>query len=304
MNKYYDVAAVREALSCPVPSITPQFFENGEIDWKSTGNVIENQLAGGAKSLLVTFGDSLLTILTDKETMELNRFVAETAAKRAMVIACSKHFSHPQMLEYANECKNYGCDLVIPFYPDWAQSLSADELEKCFKEIGAIMPCMLLTNLTSGRGIPEKIFRNLGPEDGIVAIKDDMALPYGKTVLSVTRNKFAFLQGGRAFNYMDVAPFGADGYLSVYSRVFPEVSNAFWKAYHEGDMPEAVRLVEEYDSAFFGFCAKNGVHFSAAIQGLYEIAGVGRKWRRTPYSSLSDEEMEKLRAFSKEKNLI
>ena len=304
MNKYYDVDMVREALNCPVPSITPQFFENGEIDWKSLGNVIENQIAGGAKSLLVTFGDSLLSILTDKETMQLNRFVTEIAAGRAMVIACSKQFCHRQMLEYAEECKKYGCDLVIPFYPDWAQSLDADEMSQCFKEIGSVMPVMLLTNLTSGRGIPWKVFDTLGPDDGIVAVKDDMALPYGKTVLSVVRDKFAYLSGGRAFNYMDVAPFGADGYLSVYARVFPAISNAFWKAYHEGDMKEAVRFVEEYDSAFFDFCAENGVNFSAVIQGLYEVAGVGSRWRRSPYSSLSEEKMIKLHEFAKKKKLV
>ena len=75
-GEFYEVACVREALQGPVPSVTPQFFKSGEIDWKATGNVIEAMVAGGAKSLLVTNGDSLLTILTDKETMEFNRFVA------------------------------------------------------------------------------------------------------------------------------------------------------------------------------------------------------------------------------------
>ena len=304
MNRFYEVEEVRKAISCPVPSITPQFFKNGEIDWDSTGKVIENILSGGATALLVTFGDSLLSILTDQETMQLNRFVTDIAAGRAMVIACSKQFCHRQMLEYAEACREYGCDLVIPFYPDWAQSLGTEELAQCFREIGRIMPVMMLSNMTSGRGIPQEIYRVLSPSDGIVAVKDDMPYPYGKNNTSLIRDKFAYLSGGRAFTYMDVAPFGADGYLSVYARVFPGVSNDFWKAYHNGDLKEAVRLVEEYDSAFFDFCAGNSVHFSAAIQGLYEIAGVGNRWRRAPYSSLNDDEMAKLLSFANDKKLL
>ena len=303
MTDFYDVAVVREALHCPVPSVTPQFFKNGEIDWKSLEKVLENMIAGGAKSLLVTAGDSLLTILTDQETMELNRFVTKVADGRAMVIACSKFWCHKQILEYTQACKEYGCDMVIPFYPDWAQSLDTDALTRCYREVGAIMPTMLLTNLCNGRGIPMKTLRELKPEDGIVALKDDMPMPYGKEALAITRDKFAFLQGGRAFNYMDVAPFGADGYLSVYSRVYPELSNRWWNAYHSGDIKTAVDLVERYDSAFFDMADDNGMHFSAAIQGMFEVAGLGSRWRRAPYSSLTDAQMEILCQFLKERKL-
>ena len=114
----------------------------------------------------------------------------------------------------------------------------------------------------------------------------------------------AYLSGGRAFNFLDTAAYGADGYLSVYARMYPQVSNAFWQAYTSGDMKEAIALVEKYDIALFvDFIAKNGLDFSAVIQGMYETAGVGSRWRRFPYSSLTDAQMEKLKAFVHEKGL-
>ena len=304
MNKFYDVDLVRDALHCPVPSITPMFHKDGEIDWNSSEKLVEMCIEGGAKSLLVTAGDSLLTILTDDETMKLNQFVAKVANGRAMVIAYSKFWCHKQMLEYAQACKAYGCDLVIPFYPDWAQSLSTEALTQCYREIGAIMPTMLLTNLCNGRGIPFAVLKELTPEDGIVALKDDAPAPYGKTALAITREKFAFMQGGRAINYMDLEPFGADGYLSVYARVFPDVSNRFWNAYHGGDIKKAVELVEQYDVAFFDMVASNGINFSAGIQALFEVAGIGQRWRRSPYSSVTDQQMEVVRDFCAAHNLV
>lgn len=194
-SEFYEVERVREALRGPVPSVTPQFFKSGEIDWKATGNVIEAMLAGGAKSLLITNGDSLLTILTDEETMELNRFVAEAAGKRAMVIACSKTWCQSQMLDYAAACREYGCDLVIPFVPDWCQSADGEELTVCFREIGQVMPVMLLTNMCNGRGIPYSTIDALSPQDGIVAIKDDMAAPYGKCCWPAPGTSLPFCRG-------------------------------------------------------------------------------------------------------------
>ena len=70
-----------------------------------------------------------------------------------------------------------------------------------------------------------------------------------------------------------------------------------------GDIKTAVELVEQYDSAFFAMVAANGMNFSAAIQGMYEIAGLGSRWRRSPYSSLTDAQMEILRQFLAERGL-
>lgn len=302
-SKYYDVACVREAIHCPVPSIVPQFFQNGEIDWKSTANMLENCIAGGAKALLVTYGDSLLHILSDREALELNRFVAQVTGGRAMVIACSKQWNHSQMLEFAQKSKEDGCDLIIPFYPDWCGGLDKDAVVACMKELGAVMPVMLLSCMMGG-GIPLSILDRLSADDGLVAMKDDVGQPYGKNLLAHIRDKIAYLSGGRAFNFLDTAAYGADGYLSVYARMYPQVSNAFWNAYTSGDMKEAIALVEKYDIALFAdFIAKNGLDFSAVIQGMYETAGVGSRWRRFPYSSVTDAQMEKLKAFIHEKGL-
>ena len=296
-SKYYDVAAVREAIACPVPSITPQFFQNGEIDWKSTEYMIDRCVQGGAKALLVTHGDSLLHILSDEETFALNRTVANVSAGRAAVIACSKQWSHSQMLEFARRSKEDGCDLIIPFYPNWCGGLDKEAVVSCMKELGREMPIMLLSCMMNG-GIPLAVLDKLSSDDGLVAMKDDVAQPYGKNILAHIREKIAYLSGGRAFNFLDTADYGADGYLSVYARMYPEVSNAFWKAYTSGNRQEAIALVEKYDIALFkGFIEKNGLDFSAVIQGMYETAGVGSRWRRFPYSSLNDAAMEMLQDF-------
>ena len=76
------ISEIKAAIDCPVPSISTTFLENGDIDWKSLDHIVDFLIGSGAKVLLVTNGDSLLSVLTDQETAELNRRVIKAAKGR------------------------------------------------------------------------------------------------------------------------------------------------------------------------------------------------------------------------------
>ena len=303
-QKYYDVAAVREAITGPVPSFSTAFLENGEIDWESNARNVDFLIDSGAKTILLTLGDSLLTILRDSEVLELTKFVVERANGRAMVIGCGKPWCLPQTLEFTDECVKAGCDLVIPVPPDWAQHCDNDMLLEYFKAVGKKAPVMLLSYLLNGRGIPMPVVEKLGPQDGIVAIKDDTPSPYGRLLGSAVRDKMAFLQGGTMQGFLEVEPYGADGYLPIFFRAFPQVDWDFWNAYKEGRIRDAVKISDKHDIAFFDWCAANGANFDAGIRGMMEIAGIAKRYCRMPYSHLSDAQMDSLKDFLSQRDLI
>ena len=64
------ISEIKAAIDCPVPSISTPFLENGDIDWRSLDRIVDFLIENGAKALLVTNGDSLLSVLTDQETAE------------------------------------------------------------------------------------------------------------------------------------------------------------------------------------------------------------------------------------------
>lgn len=301
---YYDVQAVREAITGGLPSISTSFKENGDIDWEAIRSNVEFLIASGAKTILLTYGDSLLSILTDKEVVELTKFVVQCTDHRAMVIGCGKKWCLPQSIEFAEVCAEVGCDVVIPFPPDWAQHADTDMLLKYYAEIGKIAPVMSLTNLMNGRGIPLELFERATTDMGIVAVKDDAPAPYGRRLGTIIRDKFAYLSGGTMENFLTVAPYGADGYLSVFFRAFPKVDEIFWTAYTENRMADAANIVETYEVAFFKWCASHGFHWDAGIRGMMEIAGIGKRYCRIPYSYLNEKQMDDMRAFVADKQLI
>lgn len=301
MNRYYDVNAVREALTSVVPSVNPVFEENGDIDWKKTADLMDFMIEGGARTLLLTYGDSLVSSLTFEESVKFNETLKDVANGRVMTISCGPKLQWKEQISYAEHMKEKGLDVHIPMFNDWGGSLDHTLLAECYKEIGKIMPVMILTAMDGG-GLPLSLYPLLSPLDGIVAVKDDRAMPYGRDLGGLIRDKFAFLSGGTASMFLEEAPYGADGYLSVFGRCFPKVGQAFWKAYNEGNLKEAVRIIEFYELPVQKIWDE--MNFDAVMHGMQELAGVGTRYRRAPYGTLSGEQMEKLKAMLQKMNLI
>ena len=303
-QKYYDVAAVREALTGAVPSVGAVFYENGDLDLPSLRKYVDFLIETGSKSLLLTFGDSLLSVLDDQETLELTKAVVDAADHRAMVIGCGKQWSLRQSEAFARDCVDMGCDVVIPVPHDWQQHCGTDLLTAYFAAIGRIAPTMILSNLMCGRPIPVCVYDNLGADSGVVAVKDDAPHPYGIDAMSHFRDNMAVLSGGTMKFFLTQQPYGADGYLSIYARCFPQVEKPFRTAYEAGNFAECARIIEKHEISFFRWCAANGAHFDAGIRGMIELAGQAKRWTRAPYSQLTDAQMDSLRGYLQETGVL
>lgn len=103
--------------------------------------------------------------------------------------------------------------------------------------------------------------------------------------------------GGQKINHLNMFPFGSNGYLSTYMCFYPEIARQYWSAICEGNMKEAWRTVRNYDVPYFEHIMQLPGGFDAGMHGLLELYGIAERWRRPPYYSLNDEEMEKLAAF-------
>ena len=78
---------VREHLSGPVASLSTVFNRDGSIDYDCLRNLIDADISGGSKTILLTGGDGLFSLLTDNEIAEVTSVVVEHTGGRAMVVA-------------------------------------------------------------------------------------------------------------------------------------------------------------------------------------------------------------------------
>ncbi|MDD5599303.1 MAG: dihydrodipicolinate synthase family protein, partial [Victivallaceae bacterium] len=114
----------------------------------------------------------------------------------------------------------------------------------------------------------------------------------------------ALIAGGQKRNHMNMFPYGCDGYLSTYGRFCPKIAFKYWNFIQKGDLDSAVTVITDYDMPFFELIGTFKGGFDSGIHAALELFGLAGRWRRKPYESASDEEMDRLKGFFRDKKLL
>lgn len=301
------IEEVKSALTGPIGSVCTPFNKDSSIDYKGLRNCVEYLIENGSGTILLTAGDSLYTILTEAEIAEVTKAVVAQTAGRAMVVAASGLWGTGKVVEFASYCRETGADVLMSLPPDWAGSCSAQTLVKHYESIAKEMPVMIVTSL-GHRPVPEETIKMLldKEDSGIVAIKDDVCGRYGQRIAGLVDGRWAFLSGGAMFNHLDVMPYGVDGYLAIFIRFKSFIDHQYWEAVQSRDFKKATSLISKYEIPLLVDLPKQFgmLHCSALLHASFEIFGMAQRWRREPYYSLNDEEMERLKDFYKSNSLL
>ena len=297
----------REALTGPFPSVSTVFLEDGSIDFDGMRNLAEFFIGAGSKTLLLTYGDSLMSALTDEEVAQVLKAVVEQAAGRAYVVASDRQWATPKEVAFARHAREVGADMMVVLPPDWASSCTIETMVDHYAAVAEEIPLMVVTAAFPARGADfglEVLARLIDRTEGMVAIKDDFCGAFGRKAALRFSDRVAFASGGLKQNFLDAWPYGAHGYLSTFMRFKPEIAWRFWRAIESKDLPAARDIIGVYDMPYFDLVGKFPGGFDAGIHASYEIFGLAKRWRRPPYYSLNDEETETLAVFFREKSLL
>jgi dihydrodipicolinate synthase/N-acetylneuraminate lyase len=298
---------IRGALTGPVASVSTPFTRDGDIDFAALRAMVDFIIAGGSSTVLLTNGDSLYTLLTDDEVAEVTRVVAEHAAGRALVVAADRAWATPKEVAFAKYAGEVGADMLMVLCPDWAQSCTMDTLVEHYAAVTDAIPVMLVTNWLAPRSMDFSMTFIAALRDrvpGVMAIKDDLCGTFARKMSIVAHERMAVLSGGQKQNHMNNLPYGCDGYLSTFGRFKPEVARKYWHAVQTADSDAAARVIRDCDIPLFDFIIPFRGGFDAAIHGILELAGIAPRWRRRPYHSLDDGDMERLGAFLKARSWL
>ena len=294
---------VRQALTGPVASISTPFRRDGAVDYRGLRSHIGFCLDGGSRTVLLTAGDSHYLCLSDDEIAEITKVACEQTAGRAMVVAADRYHSTARAIAFAEYAKGRGADVIMTMPPDWGLSCTPETISDHYAAVAGVLPLMIVTNVFIPRGVTfglAAIRLALQKSESIVAIKDDMCGDFARRVCLEFHERCAIFAGGQKANHMNMYPYGCDGYLSTFIKFRPEVSQRYWQAIETSDLATASRIIRDIDNPYFDFIDTLPGGFNAGAHGSLEVAGVAGRWRRPPYYSLNDADMEKLTAFLKE----
>jgi len=291
---------MRAALTGPVASVSTPFKRDGSLDFAALRNFIDFVIAGGSKTVLLTHGDSLYTLLSDDEVADITKVAVEHTAGRALVTAACNGWATPQAVEFGRYCRELGADILMLMPPDWARSATVATFVDHYRAVAQQIPVMVVTNVFSRW--PEaqalQVLETLrDTEPNLVAVKDDLCGGFARKLGLLVHDTWAVISGGQKQNHFNNLPYGCDGYLSTFTLFRPEIAQSYWQAIVAADLSTAVAIIRDYDMPLFDYIGGLTGGFDAGVHGTLELFGVAERWRRNPYYSLSDAELEQLADF-------
>ena len=287
---------LRSLLSGPVMSVHTPFMRDGAIDYDSLRGLVDRGIEAGSTTMLLTYGDSLFSLLTDDEVAVVTKVVAEQAAGRAAVVAADRIWWTGKTVEFARYARDVGADVLMVLPPDWAGSCTVDSFVAHYAAVAAEIPVMVVTNVFSrSQAMGLEVLGRLRDETpGVIAIKDDLVGAFARKMALLLYGHWAIISGGQKQNHFDLIHYGCDGYLSTFVTFAPQITQRYWQAVQTEDWVEAARIIREYDMPYFDYVLSVKGGFDAALHGTFEHFGLSQRWRRPPYHSLTDEQMDEL----------
>jgi dihydrodipicolinate synthase/N-acetylneuraminate lyase len=294
-----DRAWVRQSLSGPMTSVHPVFTREGALDPAGIARAIEHAVAAGSGTMLLTYGDSLHSILSDREVGELLRLVVGATAGRAMVVAADRQWPTSIERAFAREARDAGADVLMVLPPNWGRSVTVDTLVAHYRAVAEDIPVMIVTAAFAGiEAIGLETLRILVEhEPRIVALKDDLCGEFGRRVGRLCHPAWAVISGGQKQNHLDIHPYGCDGYMSTFLHFNPSIAHRYWELIVAGDLTTAGLLIDRYERPYMDHILAMPGGFDAGFHATLEAAGLAGRWRRAPYHSLTDAEFEAFADF-------
>lgn len=294
-----DRAWVRDALSGPVTSIHPLFAEDGALDPGGIARSVDRALAAGSGTMLLTYGDSLHSILSDREVGDLLRMVVRATAGRAMVVAADRQWPTSIECEFARAAREAGADLLMVLPPNWGRSVTVASLVQHYRSVAAEIPAMIVTAAFTGiEAIGLETLQILvESEPRVVAVKDDLCGEFARRVGRMCHPAWAVISGGQKQNHLDMHAYGCDGYMSTFIHFNPAIAHRYWTLVVAGDVAAAAALIDRYDRPYMDRILSLPGGFDAGFHATLEVAGLAGRWRRAPYHSLTAREYEEFAGF-------
>jgi 4-hydroxy-tetrahydrodipicolinate synthase len=276
---------------------------DGSLDPDGVRRVAEHLVATGHDGVVVngTTGES--ATLSDEESIEVVRLVAETVGERAKVVAGIGSNATAHSVEMAHRALDAGATGLLLVTPYYNKPTQAGVVAHCRMVAAATDLPVMLYDIPSRTGIPfdTETLVELSQVPTIVAVKDAKGSPWASTKVMAATDLLYF-SGADETNLPWLA-MGATGVVSVVGHVAGREYAAMLTAVDAGDLMAAreihQRLVPAVDAIM---STSQGAIMAKAA--LVEIGVLEHATVRLPLVESPPEHLELLRSGLKESGLL
>jgi 5-dehydro-4-deoxyglucarate dehydratase len=303
---------IRSRLRGPVCSILVPFTKDSEIDEPGVLRIIDVALSGGCEVVMIPGSDSVFPetralieqglqhqcALTDDDVSRLTRLVVEHVAGRALTIVGDRFWWTGQVVEFARWCRDLGADIILVRPPTWGRP-TPESLAAHYEAVAEVLPVMFVGEL------PKKTLAILASDvPGVVAFLENAGISHGFEMARHYADRFVIVSSGRKWAHYVLWPYGCPAWISQFITYAPQVAQTYWQALQRGDTKVVKEAILNIDEPWWELADTLPGGADALWHVALELFGVAQRWRRLPYDSADDAQMEQARALYERLGLL
>ena len=189
MSHWRGADEIQARLRGPVNPLPTKFTPDGEIDPDGMRATIDMSLDAGVEVIMLTWGESLVSLLTDDEVAAIHRIVIDHVGRRAVTIACDAMWGLNKAREFASYADELGFDLYMARPAEWARG-TPESLADWYRGVAQQTRVMFVGN------VPLRTCELVEDEPNLLAFKEDIDLPYAHEVLMRWGDRWPMTGGG------------------------------------------------------------------------------------------------------------
>ena len=228
-------------LSGSITALATPFNASGEIDFGAWERLLDAQLAGGIRALVVAGSTGEAATLDDSEYRRLIEAAVVRVAGRVPVLAGSGMSGTAKTVAQTRLARDSGANLALVVTPPYVRPTQAG-LVAHYRQVAdeGGLPVVLynVPGRTGGDLLPETVAQLCGHAN-IVGIKEAVGDPARWSALYPLRSPAFALLSGDDQTFLRALRGGADGVISVASNVVPRAFARIFECLAAGDAAAA-----------------------------------------------------------------
>ena len=214
-----------------------------------------------------------------------------------IIVADPLHCPTDVSLEFANEAKKSGADLISLIFRE--KFYNNDQVVEHFKyivnrsDINILIHEMPFISGLGGHTVnwPVELLDRLADFETITAIKEDAKNDdYSHEVINKIKDRVSIvISGGGKRQWMQFAEQGCQNWLNGIGVFEPKLAVNFWKAWNHNDLEFCNNMINDVEVPFFTeLVSKYGWHLS--IKAALEVVGHFKRTERLPMLPINEDE--------------
>lgn len=269
-------------LQGPVATLPICFTEEDEVHFSAMCRYVNWLADQNVSSILLTYGYSQFSWLSDYDIWRLTADLAETIAGRSIFIASTGWWPPKECRKFLKHADRAGVDTVkIQINPWPIMNVNPEKKGEFFCEFinrirdAAPIPLTLWCNYFNTAAVPVKVIAEMAKDTQIVACKnDDHPFYYYYDLIRATKDtNFAVISGGSMRNFVFGYQIGSPAYLCDVVDFRPDIPLKLHALLKDHRVAEAWELVYRYEEPQYKIALSFGwdrwIHAVLEMYGLF-----------------------------------